>query len=231
MRFEIPLLVAALAVPAFPDTVFARTPDLKKCIGAMNAFGSSIKSGKSEIDSHWIRGRMGDLLMKSSSSMNTLSKHIGRKEDIWSCTSFGVSPEDLELFVFAYHGYLPEDPFEGIAECNSTILTLKFELLKAVGAKKAKSIEQFIGERFAEAMVQLNYLYRSSEQPLEKVWARSAEISSSVSAMPEPQKEALLQEHASKCSRYGIPMTGALRGAGITLATNRSLQRMLADEK
>jgi hypothetical protein len=196
------------------------TASLKKCIGALNAFEISIENGESSVDSDWVRAKRGWLLMNSQASRKTIDEfknHVGNTKDISSCSATGVSPEEVDLFVLAFHGYLPADPFEGLSECIAVVLVAMPEMDRTLGPQRSYSLGSSIGNRFGAATAQLNYLYKSNKHSPEQVQTRAAKISSSLSGMPTDKRATTVKSYLSKCAWYNIPLESIFEGAGVAI--------------
>lgn len=205
----------------FPSTVaVADTASLKKCIGALNAFEISIKNGESSVDSRWVRSTRGRLLMNFEASRKTIDEfrnYVGNMKDISSCSATGVSPEEVDLFVLAFHGYLPADPFEDLSECIAVFFVVTPEMDRTLGPQRSQSLGSSIGKRFGVTTAQLNYLYKSKKLTPEQMQTRAAKISSSLSGMPADKRATAVNSYLSKCSWYNIPLESVLEGAGVAI--------------
>jgi hypothetical protein len=93
---------------------------IARCVGALNVFETSIKKEQSSVKPDWVRGALGRVLMdfNQSEQITTEMKYYsGSMKDISYCESVGVSPKEINLFLLAYHGYLPADTFESFSGC------------------------------------------------------------------------------------------------------------------
>lgn len=202
-------------------TPLTNAADVKQCIGALNAFQKDIKDGKSPITDHkWVRGSVGSILLKlkdPKEPLKELMSESGKAEDIFSCTSFGMSAEEIKLFLLAFHGYLPSDPYEGIAQCYSVMLSVAPELDKAIGAERAQALGFSVGGRIGVVTTQLGYLFSSKKKTMNDVTATAQAIATSQSKLTPEKRAASLKQNVSQCALYDIPLESALSGAGVGL--------------
>lgn len=213
-------LITYLCLQLLSTVAIADTASLKKCIGALNAFEISIENGESSVDSNWIKGTRGWLLINFQASRETIdefSNHVGNMKDISSCSATGVSPEEIDLFVLAFHGYLSADPFEDLSECIAIVLVAMPEMDRTLGPRKSQMLGSSIGKRFGATTAQLNYLYKSKKHSPEQVETRAAKISSSLSGMPADKRATAVKSYLSKCAWYNIPLESMFEGAGVAI--------------
>jgi len=107
---------------------------IARCVGALNAFETSIKKGQSSVKSDWVHGTLGWVLMNSNQSKGaaaTMRHYSGSMKDISYCESVGVSPKEISLFLLAYHGYLPADIFESFSGCFAAFLIEQLKLSRS----------------------------------------------------------------------------------------------------
>ena len=143
MKIIFIVFIALMSIQFTTNLAVADSTCLKKCVGALNAFEFSIKNGKSDISSDWVRGTSGWLLMNaqvSRKAFDEINNHVGSMKDILSCSEVGVLPAGLDLFVLAFHGYLPANPFEELAECFAVLLVAAPEMDKKLGSQRSQSL-------------------------------------------------------------------------------------------
>lgn len=191
---------------------------LKRCIGALNAFEDSINKGLLPVKSDWVKSALGGVLMNSNVSgkaMEDIRYYSGSMKDISYCGSVGVSPNEISLFLMAYHGYMPPDLFEGFSECSAAFLIAAPEVDQVLGVQRAQSLGGLIGKHFGETAMRLNYLYKSKRLTLDDVQARAAKIQISVAQMPANSRPSAVKALSAKCGWYNIPLESVLEGARI----------------
>jgi len=152
-----------------------------------------------------------------SKTIDEFINYVGNTKDILSCSTSGISPEEVDLFVLAFHGYLPADPFEGLAECFAALLVAAPEMDRTIGPQRSQSLGFSLGKRLGATTVQLNYLYKSKKHTLEQVQTRATKISSSLSGMPADKRTIAVKSYLSQCAWYNIPLESVLEGAGVAI--------------
>lgn len=219
--FKLTLTLIIYICLLLPSAVaFAATADFKKCVGALKAFEVSINNGESSVDANWVRGTRGWLLVNYQMPQNTideLKNYVGNKRDITVCSTVGVSTEEVELFILAYHGYLSEEPFEDLAECIAAMTVTIPEMDKILGALRSQSFGEFLGKRVGTTLTQLNYLYSSKKSSLGEIQIRATRISSSLPDMPLDKRADFVTSYISKCTLYSIPLKAMLEGSDIQI--------------
>lgn len=191
---------------------------LKRCFGALNAFETSINKGQSPVKSDWVRSALGWVLMSfnvSGKVPEDIRHYSGSMKDISYCGSVGVSPKDINLFLLAYHGYMPPDLFESFSECFAAFLITAPELDQVLGLQRSQPLGGLIGKNFGETATQLNYMYKSKWLTLEDVQARAAKIQTSVAQLPVASRPSAIKALSAKCGWYNIPLESVLEGARI----------------
>lgn len=214
------LLTFVLLLSLQPTSVVAADDPatLKKCFGALNAFETSINNGQTPIKSDWVKSKFGWILMNSSLSgkvIEDIRHYSGNMKDISYCGSVGVSPNEISLFLFAYHGYMPPDLLDSFSECYAALLIAAPEMDQTLGVQRAQSLGGLIGRKFGETAARLKYLYKSKQITLDDVQARAAKIQTSVAQLPVASRPSVVKALAAKCGWYNIPLEGMLEGAGI----------------
>lgn len=212
-------LAVIIGSQIFSSPVHAATSDLKKCIGALNAFEKAIKGGSSKLDSKWLRGMKGSIFLNLAGPhepMKELSDYVGATKDITLCSAFGMTPEEINVFLLAYHGYLPADPFEDVSRCYSVMLLASPQIEKKLGNERAQSFGYAIGEKCGGVTAQLNFLFSAKQTSIQEVQKRAAEISKSLAPRDKPTLNAAIKSNLARCAWYGVPLADALASAGIT---------------
>lgn len=210
------LILAVLLLVSLPLTSALGAENsaaIGRCIGALNAFETSIKKEQSSVKPDWVRGALGRVLMDSNQSEKIATEmkyYSGSMKDISYCESVGVSPKEINLFLLAYHGYLPVDTFEGFSDCFAAFLIETAEIDQKLGAQRSQALGFHIGKQFGEVATHLNYLVKSRKLVLEEVQARAAKIQEGIAQLPVSGKKAAVRQLIGKCSWYGIPLENAL---------------------
>ena len=205
-----------MSVQFIVTVVFADNTGLKKCVCSLNAFEIAIKNGNYNISSDWVKGTSGWLLMNAPLSRKDIDE-IGNMTDILSCSEVGISPAEIDLFLLAFHGYLPADPFEDISECLAVMLLVAPEMDKELETQRSQSLSFSIGKRFGATMTQINYMYPSKKHTFDQIQDRATKIATSISGMPTDERSVAINYYLSKCSMYHIYLESVLQGAGVEI--------------
>lgn len=212
----LPLIFCA-GFQALPAIATDDTMALKKCFGALNAFESSIGKGGARVKSDWLMGQRGLLLMKSETSGtvgDNIRHYSGSTKDISSCAAVGMSPMEINLFLLAYHGYLPQDPLEEVSGCFAAFLISAPEMDEKLGAKRSQALGSLIGKHLGEATSQLSYLY-TPRRSLEEIQSRAFKIQAQTVNLPSTVRSKAVKTLSEKCKWYGIQLDNVLEAAYI----------------
>jgi hypothetical protein len=208
MKVLVLLLIFCATFQALPAIAVDDTIALKKCSGALNAFEASIGKGGARVKSDWLKGQRGLLLMKLETS-GAVGGAIGSTKDISSCSAVGMSPMEINLFLMAYHEYLPQDPFEEVSGCFAALLISAPEMDEKLGMKRSQALGSLIGKHLGRAASQLSYLY-TSKKSLEEIQSRAFKIQTQIVNLPSTVRSKAVRALSEKCEWYGIPLDSVL---------------------
>lgn len=190
-----------------------------RCIGALNAFEASIKKGQSPVKSDWVRSALGRVAWDSNQSEQAaadMRNYSGSMRDISYCESVGVSPKEINLFLLAYHGYLPADTFESLSGCFAAFQMETPEIDQKLGVQRSQALSFYIGKQFGEVATRLNYLLKSKKLAPDEVQTRAAKIQEEVVQLSASGKKAVVRQLMGKCGWYGISLEDAFETIRIT---------------
>jgi len=216
-------LILAFLLLVSPPITFAfgaeNSAAIVRCIGDLNAFEASIKKGQSPVKSDWVRGALGRVAWDSNQSEHAatdMRNHSGSMRDISYCESVGVSPKEINLFLLAYHGYLPADTFESFSGCFAALQIGTPEIDQKLGVQRSQTLSFHIGKQFGEVATRLNYLLKAKKLVPDEVQARAAKIQEEISQLPASGKKAVVRQLMGKCGWYGISLEDALETIRVT---------------
>ncbi len=192
---------------------------IMRCVGALNAFEASIKKGQSPVKSDWVRSALGQVawgLNQSELADTDMRNHSGSMRDISYCESVGVSPKQINLFLLAYHGYLPADTFESLSACFAVFLIETPDIDQKLGVQRSQAFGFHVGKQFGEVATLLNYLLKSKKLVYEEVQTRAAKIQEGIAQLTASDKKAVVRQLKGKCGWYGISLEDELETIRIT---------------
>lgn len=189
---------------------------IMRCVGALNALEASIKKGQSP---DWVRSALGQVawgLNQSELADTDMRNHSGSMGDISYCESVGVSPKQINLFLLAYHGYLPADTFESLSACFAVFQIETPEIDQKLGVQRSQAFGLHVGKQFGEVATLLNYLLKSKKLVYEEVQTRAAKIQEGIAQLTASGKKTVVRQLKGKCGWYGISLEDELETIRIT---------------
>jgi hypothetical protein len=214
-HFSFALLASAPVLAAAQSRPNA---DVRACIGALNAFERQLRAPGSRVSPDWPKAEVGALLMFSQYSRATedsLLALVGPQSGVSRCTAAGVEPQGLQLFLLAFHGYLPSNPFDAVTECFGAFVFAAPSLDQALGAQRSEAMGMQLGMAIGRAIGQLGVLFPSEKRSADQVQARAQQVASGLSSLPPAEQRSRLRAYVAHCGTFHVPLEALLKGSGI----------------
>lgn len=192
----------------------------KECIGALNAIDAADLKQQSKIGVDWVKLQKTSLRMNyegTSKEAGNSWNYVGSPASIASCILFGVDPQQIDLFIRAYHGYLPTDPFDGLAQCSAAMQIVAPEIERKVGVQRGYEIGVYLGKQTGTASSQLTHMYKTRKSfpdAIREVHARGEKIGGLLPRQGDPSRTPAVASLVAMCAWYNVPLDGVLQGVG-----------------
>lgn len=198
------------------NIALAETDNIKKCVGALNEFADLTKEERPGYHKY-LTDKIGILrkIYPGKISQATLN-YRGNTKDVFYCVDAGIKNFEIHTFIMAYHGYLPPDPYNSIAQCFAAFTIFAGAMDKQFGVEEAKRIGKILGRPLGETLGVLNIL-TGRNVSMDKIQSLASEIYTVTKNTPQVENIDRVNSLISSCEWYDIPFRRVLKTAGFNV--------------